>query len=243
LRATSLLAAAVIALLLASGANAIAIELTTTRLTIETIVLVHRPGDPYSRYLLQDGVGAQGADVSLSHDLGFARLDASARAASLHPSVVVDAREIDALGYDRVVAEVVTWWEADLRITGATWPVEVLVEALQSQTVVSEEFASPYPGSRSIRIFDEQGTTVFGMATRAEAEIALLEPERTYEVRVIFAAYVNASMGYQASSQRHLGVLLSLVPEPAPMLLLAPVALALAPLSRTRHRVLARSDR
>jgi hypothetical protein len=195
-----------------NAVSASSIDLANTYLRSWNGVIVHRPGDEFSTFLLNEEVVTGGPEAVLANDLGFATLDAASRPLSLHPASAVDATAIDALGYDYVIAEASTWYEEDLTMSGGAGPVVILLEATQNEISFIDDAGSSIHGTRSIQIFDGPNPA-YGMSSTAESDLVQLEYGVTYRIRIIFTAYSKATLGHLTSNERDLELSLSIVPE------------------------------
>jgi len=211
---THLLSTAIVLVSLFSGpATAGSIGLSNPYFRSWNGVIVHRPGDGFSSFLVNEGVATNGPDADLSTDLGFATVAALSEALSLHPASAVDATEISSLGYDYVIAEATTWYEADLIIAGGSGAVEVLLEAFEDEASFTNESGFALASSRSIRIFDG-ASVIYGMSRAAESDLVTLEYGVTYRLQMIFSAYSRATAGHETWNSRDLALAFTIVPEP-----------------------------
>jgi hypothetical protein len=195
-------------------ARATTIELSNPLFRSWNGVIVHQPGAGFSSFLVNQEVTGTGPELQLTHDLGFARADALTQTLSLHPSSAVDARGIDALGYDYAIAEASTWYEADLMLSEGTGVVDLRVDFAHTVIQSTDEPGSAFSTVNTIRVLDESGFPIFG-ANGFDAVIWQLEHGTRYRLQASLTAYSRATLGHQTSHQRDLELTLTIVPEPA----------------------------
>lgn len=196
-----------------SAAAARSIELANPFHRAWNGIIVVRTGESIGTSLVTEEVVTAGPEAVLTHDLGFAVTSASVKPFLLDVAATADARDVAALGYQRVIAEGSGWYEVDFTLRGGSGPVDVLLEAAQNDAYSTDDPASYYPGTRYVRIF-EGSTVVAGMTSRQQTLQVQLEYDVPYRLQVIFNAYANASAGHRTSSLRDLELTLGFVVQP-----------------------------
>jgi hypothetical protein len=177
-------------------------------------VLVGTPEDDFSTFIESGSVTSGGTSASRAADVGFATVDAHSERLVLHAAASVDADGIDSLGYDKVIAEATTRYEADLVLTGGSGFIELIVSSSHTETSFSNEPGFSYTGTGSIRIHDGSGY-IFGMSARTESAGVVLAYGVTYRFDMSLTASTRASPGNQTSVTRDIVVSLDPVPEPS----------------------------
>lgn len=191
-------------LLVTQMATAASVTLSNSSNYLNTLYLEHQVGASTSSYV---------------DNPSYASAYASSSYLSVFTSSSVDGSTIDQLGLDYAIAEAVSWYEADMIISGGTGNALLDIDIFYDE-IVTDNPNTFIHGEQRIRIFDDTGDLVFaylhGVSYSNELDNILLGFDSTYRLRISSTAYTKADAGFLASNQREFAASLAVSAVPIP---------------------------